>query len=155
MSRAFAAIAVSLVLATVLAGCGDEGSASATLTASEWRREANAVCHDIGPRVGAVPQPEVLDAILPFTSEVIPLWKDEEDRIRALAHPSEVAENAEALADALAELNVSLLEIHIATQRNDGTRREGGIERGQAAAQSIKRSSRELGLAACAAQRIP
>jgi hypothetical protein len=146
-------LAAALVV-VALAGCGGNSSPE-PLTAAEWRREANAVCRDIGARVKAIPQPKSLDLILPFTSEVIPLWKDEEDRIRALAHPQELAAGAEALADALADLSVGLLGIHIATQRNDGSRRVGEIERAGAAAQTIKRSSRELGLPACAAQRIP
>jgi 3-dehydroquinate dehydratase len=96
-----------------------------------------------------------LDAILPFTSEVIPLWKDEEDRIRALAYPPALASSAEALADALAELSVSLLEVHIAKQRNDNARRVDGIQRGVDASRTIEQASRELRLPACAAQRIP
>ena len=103
----------------------------------------------------AVPQPETLDAILPFTSKVIPLWKDEEERIRALARPPELEARAEALADALAQLNVSLLEIHVATQRSDSARRVDGIQRGVTAARGIKQLSRDLGLPACGAQRIP
>jgi hypothetical protein len=86
---------------------------------------------------------------------VIPLWKEEEDRIRALAHPPELVDGAEELADALAELNVSLLEIHVATQRNDTSRRTDGIRRGEAAGQRIKLAALELRLHACVAQRIP
>ena len=150
MRRAVAAA----VLVLALPGCSDNPS-SETLTAAEWRREANEICREIGPQVRAIRQPKALDAILPFTSAVIPLWKDEEERIRALLRPPELEAQAEALADALAELNVSLLEIHIATQRNDGTRRVDGIARGVSAARTIKLTSRELRLPACRAQRIP
>lgn len=147
---------VVAVTALALAGCGGASEADPdTLTAAEWRRAANAVCRDIGPRVRAIAVPEAEGSILPFTSEVIPLWKDEEDRIRGLARPPELEARAEELADALSELNVALLEIHVATQRRDGGRRLDGIRRGEAAASVLKRAARELRLPACAAQRIP
>ena len=75
--------------------------------------------------------------ILPFTAEVIPLWKQEEERIRALVPPSQLATRAEELADALSEVNVALLEIHIATQRNDGLRRYFALQRSATAARGV------------------
>ena len=145
---------VAAVVVVALAGCGGNSSPE-TLTAAEWRREANAICREIGREVRAVSEPRTVDAILPFTSAVIPLWKRQEDQIRALAAPSELAADAEALVDALAELNVALLEIHIATQRNDDARQADGIQREITAGQSIKRASNDLRLQACLDQRIP
>ena len=78
---------------------------------------------DRSARIRAVRVPVAEAQILPFTAEVIPLWKQEEEEIRALVPPSQLATRAEELADALSEVNVALLEIHIATQRNDGLRR--------------------------------
>jgi hypothetical protein len=143
----------SLVLA--LAGCGSSSPDEQTLTAAEWRREANTICREIGREVRAVPEPRTVEAILPFTAAVIPLWKRQEDGIRALVPPSELAADAEALVDALAELNVALLEIHIATQRNDDGRQADGIQREVTATQSIRRWSNDLRLHVCLDQRIP
>jgi hypothetical protein len=149
-------LAAAAVLVLTLAGCGGgSGSRENRLSALEWRREANAICRDIGGQVRAVPLPTKETQILPFTAEVIPLWKSEEERIRALSPPAELVDAAGQLADALAEVNVSLLEIHIATQRNDGVRRFYAVKRSDTAARGVKLRSRELGLRDCAKQRVP
>jgi hypothetical protein len=153
--KTLAALAVALAVTPVVAGCGSKGSASSTLTAAQWRREVNAVCRKIGPKIRAVRVPVAEARILPFTAEVIPLWKQEEDRIRALVPPSRLATRAEELADALSEVNVALLEIHISTQRRDGLRRYFALQRSATAARGVKLRSRALGLPACARQRVP
>jgi hypothetical protein len=143
------------VLVLSLAGCsGDSGLSEDRLSASEWRRQANAICREIDPEIRAVQRPVAEVEILPFTARVIPLWKSEEDRLRALVPPAELVDSAEALANALAEVNVSLLEIHIATQRNDGVRRYYAVRRLDTAARGIRLRSRALGLPACARQRV-
>ncbi len=154
MRKTLAALAVALAVTPVVAGCGSEGSASSTLTAAQWRREANAVCREIGPKIRAVRVPVAEAQILPFTAEVIPLWKREEDRFRALVPPPTLTTPAEELADTLAEVNVALLEIHIATQRNDGVRRYYAVRRLDTAARGVRLRSRALGLSACAKQRV-
>ncbi len=154
MKKSLAALAIALAVAPVLAGCGSDGSASSRLTTAEWRREANAICRELGPKIRAVRRPVAEAQILPFTAAVIPLWKREEDRIRALVPPPELVAPAGELADALAEVNVSLLEIHIATQRDDGVRRYYAVRRLDTAARGVKLRSRALGLAACAKQRV-
>jgi hypothetical protein len=153
--KPLAALAAALAVTPVVAGCGSTGSASSTLTAAEWRGEANAICREIGPKIRAVPVPVAEAQILPFTAEVIPLWKQEEERIRALVAPSRLETRAEELADALSEVNVALLEIHIATQRRDGVRRYFALQRRETAARGVKLRSRALGLPACARQRVP
>jgi hypothetical protein len=147
-------LAVALAVTPVVAGCGSKGSASATLTAAEWRREANAICRAIGPKIRAVRRPVAETQILPFTAKVIPLWKSEEERLRALVPPGELAIPAEELADALSEVNLSLLEIHIATQRDDGLRRYYAVRRLDTAGRGVRLRSRALDLPACAAQRV-
>ena len=154
MRRALIALAAVLAVTPVLAGCGSKGSASSTLTAAEWRREANTICREIGPKIRAVRRPVAETQILPFTAKVIPLWKSEEERLRALVPPSELAIPAEEVADALSEVNLSLLEIHIATQRNDGLRRYYAVRRLDTAGRGVRLRSRGLGLPACAAQRV-
>jgi hypothetical protein len=138
-----------------LAGCGGGDDSSEALTAADWRREANAICRDIGRQVRAVPQPTIEGDVLTFTATVSPLWKEEEERLRALRAPAELVDEAEGLADALSEVNLSVLEIHIATQRRDGQRRDDAIRRGEAAGSALKSRSRDLQLPACVDQRIP
>ena len=115
----------------------------------------NAICREIGAKIRAVRVPVAEAQILPFTAEVIPLWKQEEERIRALVPPNQLATRAEELADALSEVNVALLEIHIATQRDDGLRRYFALQRSATAARGVRLRSRALGLPACARQRVP
>jgi len=154
VKRTLAALAIALAVTPVLAGCGSDGSASSRLTAAEWRRDVNALCRELGPKIRAVRRPVAEAQILPFTAAVIPLWKREEETIRALVPPPELTTPAEELADALAEVNVSLLEIHIATQRNDGVRRYYAVRRLDTAARGVRLRSRALGLSACAKQRV-
>jgi hypothetical protein len=148
---------VAAVLVLALAGCGgDSTSVSDTrLTAAEWRQEANALCREIGPKIRAVRRPVAEAEIPAFTAEVIPLWKREEEGLRALATPPELVTPAGELADALSEVNLSLLEIHIATQRRDGQRRYDALQRSDTAARGVKLRSGALGLPACARQRVP
>ncbi len=155
MRKTLTALVLALSVIPVVAGCGSKGSASSTLTPAEWRQQVNAICKEIGPRIRAVRVPVAEAQILPFTAEVIPLWKQEEERIRALVAPSQLATRAEELADALSEVNVALLEIHIATQRNDGLRRYFALQRSATAARGVRLRSRALGLPACARQRVP
>jgi len=152
--KTLAALALALSVTPAVAGCGSTGSASSTLTAAEWRKAANAICREIGPQIRAVRRPVTEAEILPFTAEVIPLWKREEESIRALVPPRALVTPAEELADALAEVNVSLLEIHIATQRNDGLRRYNAVRRLDTAARGVALRSRALRLPACAGQRV-
>ena len=153
--KTLTALVLALSVIPVVAGCGSKGSASSTLTPAEWRQQVNAICKEIGPRIRAVRVPVAEAQILPFTAEVIPLWKQEEERIRALVPPSQLAARAEELADALSEVNVALLEIHISTQRNDGLRRYFALQRSATAARGVRLRSRALGLPACARQRVP
>jgi hypothetical protein len=148
-------LAVALAATPFLVACGSKGSASSTLTTAEWRQNVNEICRDVGRRVRAVQPPTKETEILPFTATVIPLWKSEEERIRALSPPAELVDPAEELADALSEVNLSLLEIHISTQRNDEVRRFDAIKRRDTAARAVKLRSRALGLPDCAKQRVP
>ena len=144
------------VCVLAVAGCGGgSGSDVDRLSGAEWRRDVNAICRDVGGQVRAVRVPVSETQIIPFTAKVIPLWKSEEERIRALAPPDNLVGSAEQLADALSEVNLSLLEIHIATQRNDGVRRFNAVQRSNTAARGVKLRSRALGLPACAKQRVP
>ena len=152
MRRPFAAAC----LVVVLAGCGSNASPpDDVLTAAEWRREVNAICRDIGRQVRAIPRPTVETKILEFTAAVTPLWKREEEGIRALSPPPELAGPAKNLGDALAEVNVSLLELHVATERNDDGRAAAAIERGETGGRGVTHWARELRLPACASQRVP
>jgi hypothetical protein len=151
-----AALAATLGLILALtSGCGGNSSPDHRLAAAEWRQEVNALCRDIGRQVRAVRLPTSEAGILPFTAKVIPLWKSEEDGIRALSPPANLVAPADQLADALAEVNVSLLEVHIATQRNDGVRRFYAVKRSDTAARGVKGRSRALGVLDCAKQRVP
>ena len=154
MRKALVSLAVALAAFPVLVACGSKGSASSTLTAAEWRREVNEICRGISTQVRAVRLPAKETEILPFTAKVIPLWKSEEERIRALSPPAELVDPAEQLADALSEVNLSLLEIHISTQRNDGVRRFDALLRSDTAARAVQLQSRVLGLPDCAKQRV-
>ena len=155
MRTALVFLALALAVTAVVAGCGSEGSASSTLTPAEWRQQVNAICREIGAKIRGVRVPVAEAQILPFTAKVIPLWKQEEERIRALVPPNQLATRAEELADALSEVNVALLEIHIATQRDDGLRRYFALQRSATAARGVRLRSRALGLPACARQRVP
>lgn len=143
-------------LGLVVAGCGDgETKPGPELTAAEWRRQVNAVCRTVGREVRAVRPPDQGGRVDEFTAAVIPLWDRERNEIKALTPPEQLSRPAAELLTALDYLNVGLVEVHIATQRYDGDRRQRGIERVRAAATGIKLRAAELRLPACFGQRIP
>lgn len=138
------------------AGCGsDSPPTTGPLSAAEWREKVNALCAEIGPKIRRVPRPRAESEIASFVAAVIPLWKREEDGVRALVPPAELATTARELVEALGYVNIALLEIHISTQRNDGLRRFDAVRRSEAAARDVKLKAQVLRLPACARQRIP
>jgi hypothetical protein len=154
---AAAAIIVTLGLATSACGGGGESSPTSetSLTAAQWRRQANAICRDVDREVRAYPTPKAESEIESFVAAVLPLWKREEDGLRALVAPAPVATATRDLVTALGYLNAAVLEVHIATQRRDGLRRYYAMQKLQAATRGIKLRAAALSLPACARQRIP
>jgi hypothetical protein len=152
-----AAVLTALLLALSATGCGSDSSSTqvAPLTTREWRGRANAICRDIGSKVRRVRQPTTLVEITPFVAAVVPLWRQQEDRIRALEEPEGLASPVRDYLTALSYLEASLVEIHIATERNDGGRRGEAVDKSQRAALDMRYRARILGLSACARQRIP
>jgi hypothetical protein len=154
-----AAVLTVLFLALGAPGCGSGSGSSSTqagpLTMKEWRSRANAICRDIGGTVRRFRQPTTGGEITPFVAAVVPLWRSEESRIRALSEPETVAAGVRDYLTALSYLEAALVEIHIATERNDGTRLGGAVDKSRRAALDMRYRARLMGLSACAGQRIP
>jgi hypothetical protein len=144
-------------VAFLATGCGtDLSTAHGTpLPAAVWRHRANAICTDVGRKVKAFPQPTSTGEIDDFVAGVAPLWKREWSVLRTLVPPSPMAGTARDLVTALDYVTSSLVEIHVATERDDGARREEAARKTEVAARDFKLHSLELGLQACARQRIP
>lgn len=106
-------VAASLIV--LAAGCGSSSSGDssptttapspAALTAAEWKQQANAICADTGPEIGAAF--EAMDPAAPTDAQVahvidtlVSVNRDTERRIKALAAPASLAGQAKALLDA-------------------------------------------------------
>ena len=153
-----AAALSAIALSVISAGCGigsDGSSTPRVLSAAEWRREANAICRDSGRNVRRVPLPKKESEISAFVAQVVPLWRQQEDRLGALAPPEEIAVPVGEYLSALRYLEKALVEIHIATQRNDGERRSEAADKRRRAARDMRHRALIIGVPACAGQRIP
>jgi hypothetical protein len=95
--RSLLALALLALPALAVAGCGgdDSGSSSSTtggtaLTAEAWRAAADAICSDITTRQDAVEAPTGPSEIQPYLEAVLPLGKEQVERIKALVPPEEL-----------------------------------------------------------------
>lgn len=150
--------ATIVAIGGLAAGCGGgSGSSSTTpaLSAAEWRREANALCRRIGREVRDVRPARRESEVSAFVSAVAPLWKQELDLTRALGAPDEIAATVGFYVGALDYLNQSLVEMHIAAQRDDSSRLHNARLAIQGAARDAKLNAEALGLRNCVRQRIP
>jgi hypothetical protein len=158
--RAPVTAAVLAVLVLSLAGCGGSSGSSSThtspLSAKEWRSRANAICRNIGGEVRRVRKPKSYAEITPFVAAVVPLWREQEDRIRALIPPDWMAGSISGYLQSMFYLESALVEIHIATERNDGTRRAEAVEKTRKWAFYMRQAAHVIGgLPACINERIP
>ncbi len=85
--RPLAGIA-ALGAVAVIAGCG---GGSDSLTADEFRTQADAICADYNRQSDALSDPSSPDEILPSLKEILPLQQDQLTKLKALEPPSELS----------------------------------------------------------------
>jgi hypothetical protein len=102
--RLLAGLAVLGVVALV-AGCGGGGSDS--LSADEFREQADAICADADERLETLTQPTAADQFLPFLQAGLPIQAEELGRIAQLDPPDEL----QAAFDEAGELNAQRQEL--------------------------------------------
>lgn len=81
-------IAATLAISTVLlAGCGGGGS---TLSASDYRAKAAAICKDATKRTGALPSPKSLSSLRSYVEGTLAIAQQDTDKIKALSPPGDL-----------------------------------------------------------------
>jgi hypothetical protein len=101
--RPIAGLAV-LGAVALIAGCG---GGSDSLSADEFREQADAICADADERLGALTEPAAVDEILPFLRAGLPIQAEELARIDELDPPEEL----QAAFDEARELNQQRQEL--------------------------------------------
>lgn len=142
------------IIGISIAGCGDGRRDDGTaLTATEWRRQANAACRRVGGDLGGL-RPLEQD-VTGYTTAALPRWRELATELRALRPPSDLEEQAAAYVTQLDYLGTRLLDLYTAAQRQDDERRAAAIELSRAAAVKAGERAGALRLPACAALGIP
>lgn len=133
LGRPLAAVTAAAILVFV-AGCSsssDDGSsptttvtteattssaaAAETLSADEWREQANAICAETAPTIGeafeamdpSAPTPEQVDHVV---TTLVSVNRDTQSRIDALEEPSELTDQVDALLSANEEATATIEE---------------------------------------------
>ena len=82
--------------AAFISGCG--GSGSSSLSASEFRTQADAICADLNTQIAALTQPTSADAFLPYLRAGLPIQQAQLKKLEALKPPADLkATYAEAI----------------------------------------------------------
>lgn len=88
LARPLAAGAAALVAAVALAGCGGGGSDS--LSADEFRSQADAICADANAKTDALAEPTSAATFLPYLRAGLPIQEAQLGKLEALKPPSEL-----------------------------------------------------------------
>jgi hypothetical protein len=150
-----ALVAVPLVLGAAACGGSSNDTSEQPSTAAQWRQQASVICRTAGRKLIRVRQPTRNSQIEEFIAAILPVWKGEVDDLRKLRPPPSLARDAANFATAISYLSAALLEIHIATELNDGVRRDKAFTKLRASEQGVRLQAQALLLPACARQRFP
>jgi hypothetical protein len=88
-SRPLAALAVVGAVAAI-AGCGG-GDDSGSLSADEFRTQADAICADADTRIEALDEPSANDQVLGFLQSGLTIQREQIEKLKALEPPSELS----------------------------------------------------------------
>lgn len=80
---------VALGAIALIAGCGG-GSDDSSLSADEFRSQADAICADTDRQVDALTEPTSADGVLPFLRQGLPIQQAQLEKLRGLDPPDEL-----------------------------------------------------------------
>lgn len=106
---------VAIGATALIAGCG---GGSDSLSADEFRTQADAICADTDRQIDALTEPTAADQFLPFLREGLPIQQAQLDRLRDLEPPEELSGDFDAA--------IGLLEQQITAIEGAADRIEGG-----------------------------
>ncbi len=115
LARPLAAGAAALVAAVALAGCGGGGSDS--LSADEFRSQADAICADANAKTDALGEPTSAATFLPYLRAGLPIQEAQLGKLEALKPPSELQD---AYSEALDLLKQKQAAVTAAADRIEG-----------------------------------
>jgi hypothetical protein len=87
-TRSFAGLA-TLGAVALIAGCGGGGSDS--LSADEFRQQADAICADANTKIEALTEPSANDQVLGFFQSGLQIYQEQIEDLKALEPPDELA----------------------------------------------------------------
>ncbi|MDQ3866316.1 MAG: hypothetical protein M3304_05760 [Actinomycetota bacterium] len=145
--RAFATAIVAVGIVG-LAACGGDG-AGGELSAAEFRERADAICTDTAKKVDAVPQPRSLDEVETYFDRVVPIFRDQTDRLKELDPPDDLQEDWDRAME-LQEDSVDVAEdAQAAAKDGDEGKIREALDRGGKNEEELHRLAARLGLKTC------
>ncbi|MDQ3858979.1 MAG: hypothetical protein M3327_11120 [Actinomycetota bacterium] len=144
--RAFATAIVAAGVAA-LAACG--GDAGGELSAAEFRERADAICADTAKKVNAVPQPQSLDEVETYFDRVVPIFRDQTDRLKDLDPPDDLQEDWDRAMELQEESVEVAKDAQEAAKDGDEEKIREALDRGGKNEQELHRLAARLGLKTC------
>jgi hypothetical protein len=142
------ALAVAAV-AGLLAACGGGGGTDTTVSAAEFRRQADAICAKYQNQLNALGTPSSLADLKDYVNKAVPIIEKGNAELQALEPPEELA----ATWNRALELNRQQLDIvrdlQDAVEAEDEAKMQDLLEQAQAANEESDKLARQLGLREC------
>ncbi|MBA2348532.1 MAG: hypothetical protein H0V81_09590 [Solirubrobacterales bacterium] len=146
MRHPLIALPVTLAACVALAACGGD-----TLTADEYRKQADAICKDFDAKQKELPDPKSIADFGKLTDEAKPLIEDQIEQLRDLEAPDELKDQAEEAYDLLDQQVPKLDELKAAAKDNDTAKIQSVAESASKLSTQANAKAKEIGLTVCGA----
>jgi hypothetical protein len=142
---ATAAAAVALA-----SGCGGDNGGGDSLSAEEFRQQANAICQKYDEKIQAIGSPSSPADIPEFVSEGIPLLRQGIAELRALQPPADLQNDYDRMLDETEKAIPAAQKLAEAAKNNDAAAVQEAIQEGQQADSASDDLAARLKLDECA-----
>jgi hypothetical protein len=141
-------IAASATTLLVLAACGGGGGGQ-SLSAEEFRQQADAICKDYEGKINDLGSPNSLDELPAFVDKVIPIIEEGNGKLADLQPPDELAEDWDRAMELQNENLDVAHDLQDAIHDKDTARVQEDLTKLNATDQQSNEIARKIGLEDC------
>jgi hypothetical protein len=141
-------IAASATTLLLLAACGGGGGGQ-SLSAEEFRQQADAICKDYEGRINDLGSPNSLDELPAFVDKVIPIIEEGNGKLADLQPPDELAEDWDRAMELQNENLDVAHDLQDAIHDKDTARVQEDLTKLNATDQQSNEIARKIGLEDC------